>query len=100
MSAAQGKALNDKLAKAQLYIRDIQLDNVNISKKSNGGAYYSDEIQLGIDVNWYISFMILDWNGASSCFNFYHPATSNAICFFSESPQTISRIWIRVVYTL
>lgn len=81
-------------------MKDIQLNNVVIRTKSMNGAYFSDGIQLGIDPSWYVSFMILDWNGASSCFNFYHPATTNTICFFSDAPQTIDKIWIRAVYVL
>ena len=76
------------------------MNNVNIGTRSFSGAYYSNEIQLGIDARWYISFMILDWNGVSSCFNFYHIGGTNTITFFSDGPQTIDKIWIRAVYLL
>ena len=80
--------------------KDYYFTNVAVTKKSAGGAYFSSTALSLNDLsnnNIIIGTIILDWGGTSASFVPYAPS-NNSLNFMSDISQTITQVWVRVVY--
>ena len=86
---------------SSITVKEVVIDNVNITTKSSNGAYYGTVINyedLGVSYSRILSIVPLNWAGATAPYNLYLHY-SQGINAMSEISQTVGSIGVRVFYS-
>lgn len=58
----------------------------------------SAQVPTGLDAEWYISFYLMDFFGATASFDVLHVGGTDIVYFISDISQTIDKIVVRATY--